>query len=112
MTAEIPTKSVAISLRNPGLNGEGIQPLSDAEIRQRAADEAEHKAAQALAYRDQRRLEYPPITDQLDAIMKWLFTENEFGVPAELKSLAAQCMSVKARHPKPGQQQEEEGGGV
>lgn len=48
-----------------------------------------------------RRAEYPPISDQLDAIMKWAFSENEIGLPAELKSLAAKCMSVKAKYPLP-----------
>lgn len=48
-----------------------------------------------------RAREYPPIGDQLDAIMKWIATENEFAVPAELKSIAMKCMSVKAKYPKP-----------
>jgi len=46
-----------------------------------------------------RRLGYPPIGDQLDAIMKWLATETEFTVPKELKSIAMKCMSVKAQNP-------------
>jgi hypothetical protein len=50
---------------------------------------------------NKRALEYPPIGDQLDAIMKWLATENEFNIPKELKSLAMACMSVKAKYPKP-----------
>ena len=48
-----------------------------------------------------RKSEYPPIGDQLDAIMKWAFNEKEIGLPDELVSLAAKCMSVKAKHPKP-----------
>lgn len=52
-------------------------------------------------YRELRRLEYPPIGDQLDAIMKWVATENELTVPPELKSIAMKCMSVKAKFPKP-----------
>ena len=48
-----------------------------------------------------RIAEYPPIGDQLDAIMKWAFSETEIGLPAELKSLAAKCMSVKAKYPMP-----------
>lgn len=51
------------------------------------------------ASRASRLAEYPPIGDQLDAIMKWLSTETEFGIPAELKSLAGKCMSVKAKYP-------------
>lgn len=48
-----------------------------------------------------RRAEYPDIGDQLDAVMKWAFTETEISLPAELKSLAAKCMSVKSKYPKP-----------
>lgn len=54
-----------------------------------------------VPYDEARRGEYPPIGDQLDAIMKWLATENEFNIPDELKSIAMKCMSVKAKYPKP-----------
>jgi hypothetical protein len=52
-------------------------------------------------YKQKRALEYKPIGDQLDAIMKWLATETEFTVPDELKSLAMHAMSIKAKYPKP-----------
>ena len=48
-----------------------------------------------------RAVEYPSITDQLDAIMKWIATEKEFTAPQELKSIAMQAMAVKSRYPKP-----------
>jgi len=51
-------------------------------------------------YKEKRALEYPNLGDQLDAIMKWVFTETEFEVPEELKSIAAKCMSVKSKYPK------------
>ena len=54
----------------------------------------------AVAYKEKRAKEYPDIGDQLDAIMKWAFTENEITLPDELKSLAAQCMSIKSKYPK------------
>jgi len=54
----------------------------------------------ALTYKEKRQLAYPPVTDQLDEIMKWLATEGEFGIPAKLKSIAMTCMSVKGRFPK------------
>lgn len=74
----------------------------EAESRQIEAEAAAREAErQATAYRDLRRAEYPDIGDQLDAIMKWLATESEFSVPAELKSLAMACMSVKSKYPKP-----------
>ena len=50
---------------------------------------------------EQRAAAYPEIGEQLDAIMKWAFTETEIGLPEELKSLAGQCMAVKAKYPKP-----------
>lgn len=63
--------------------------------------EAGKLVKKVLPYAEARQREYPPIGDQLDAIMKWLSTETEFTVPAELKSLAMKCMSVKAKYPKP-----------
>lgn len=74
--------------------------LADSEV-----DKAAFDAAREEKERDEVRVararEYPPIGDQLDAIMKWLATETEFTVPAELKSIAMSCMSVKSRHPLP-----------
>ena len=49
----------------------------------------------------ERKRRYPDVGEQLDAIMKWLSTETEFTIPAELKSIAMKCMSVKANNPKP-----------
>lgn len=50
-------------------------------------------AAAAVAYRDKRRAEYPPIGDQLDALWKG-------GVDAE--AMKAAVAAVKAKYPKPG----------
>jgi hypothetical protein len=60
--------------------------------------EAKRNEAEVIS---KRAKEYPPIGDQLDAIMKWLATENEFSIPEELKSIAMKCMSVKAQNPLP-----------
>ena len=61
-----------------------------------------------LRHCHKRRVEeYPPITDQLDLIMKWLSTEQEFGIPAELKSMSCKCMSIKSKYPKPEKQHDE-----
>lgn len=62
---------------------------------------AEDKAVECRreATRRKRAAEYPSIGDQLDALMKWLSTETEFGIPAELKSLACKCMAVKSKYP-------------
>ena len=51
-------------------------------------------------YAEKRKEEYPEIGNQLDAIMKWAFSETEIGLPEELKSIAAQCMAVKSKYPK------------
>ena len=51
-------------------------------------------------YKKLREAEYPPIGDQLDAIMKWAATENEITLSPEFKSIAMTCMSVKAKYPK------------
>jgi len=55
---------------------------------------------QNKTYIEKRLEEYPNIGDQLDAIMKWAFTEREIGLPAELKSIAGKCMAVKSKFPK------------
>lgn len=60
----------------------------------------ENPPAKTISYIEARRAEYPPVGDQLDAIMKWLATEKEITIPAELKSIAMSCMSVKSKHPK------------
>lgn len=64
-------------------------------------DPVEKERPVPLTYTENRAAEYPPIGDQLDALMKWIATENEFTVPDELKSIAMKCMSVKAKYPKP-----------
>lgn len=51
-------------------------------------------------YQQKRMEEYPGMGDQLDAIMKWAFTEKEIGLPDELKSLAGKCMAIKGKYPK------------
>lgn len=60
-----------------------------------------------VPYTAKRAAEYPPMGDQLDAVMKWLATENEISIPEELKSIAMKCMSVKAKYPKPTKQENE-----
>jgi len=50
--------------------------------------------------REARRKDYPAVGDALDALAKWAFSETEIGLPKELKSWAAKCMSVKSKYPK------------
>jgi len=46
-----------------------------------------------------RLKEYPAIGDQLDALMKWIFSRPDEDFTPELNSLAAKCMSVKSKYP-------------
>lgn len=64
-------------------------------------DEVKYKESLLKEVQELRADEYPPVTDQLDEIMKWLATETEFGIPEKLKSIAMQCMAVKSKYPKP-----------
>jgi len=51
------------------------------------------KAADAVAYRDMRRKEYPPVEDYLDAVVK--------GDSAAVQAYIDACNAVKAKYPKP-----------
>lgn len=73
----------------------GLVKMTEVEYQEYLASKQPEKTYQEL-----RQEEYPPIGDQLDAIMKWAFTETEIGLPEELKSLAGQCMAVKSKYPK------------
>ncbi len=75
-------------------------PTAPTDARQKFVDEAWQELPVSETYRENRAAEYPPIGDQLDAIMKWLATESEFNIPADLKSVAMQCMAVKSKYPK------------
>lgn len=58
----------------------------------------EAKAKRNMEKRLKRKQEYPPIGDQLDAIMKWIFSRPDEDFTLELNSLAAKCMSVKSKY--------------
>lgn len=78
----------------------GLQPMTQDEIAQMAADANASDEYQRLnGYKEARRDAYPAITDQLDAIMKWAATQKD--LPDSLKEIAAQCMAVKEKFPKP-----------
>ena len=57
---------------------------------QKAADAAKIAATE---YQRQRALEYPPITDYLDGVVK--------GDQAQIDAYIAACQAVKAKYPKP-----------
>lgn len=65
---------------------------SEAEIKAEVERlQAEYDAKQ---YQRQRALEYPPITDYLDAVVK--------GDQAQIDKYIADCQAVKAKYPKAG----------
>ena len=57
-------------------------------------------------YRVLRRAKYPPITDQLDALVKLAHALEQQGIelPPETRQLVQECMNVKARFKKSGGQ--------
>lgn len=70
--------------------------IEDGEILSRSVTPAQYMPN--LTYKDKRKREYPPISEQLDAIMKWVH-RSDMGFPQELKDLAAQCNTVKEKYP-------------
>jgi len=64
--------------------------LTPAEIKVVNAALAERESN---AYKDQRALAYPPISDYLDGIVK--------GDQAQIDTYIAACLAVKAEFPKP-----------
>lgn len=68
-----------------------VPPVTDAQI------EAELQRLQteydAKQYQRQRAIEYPPITDYLDGVVK--------GDQAQIDAYIAACQAVKAKYPKP-----------
>lgn len=58
-----------------------------------AAWEAEFARASTNNYKEQRQLEYPPMADYLDGIVK--------GDQAQVQAYIDACLAVKAKYPKP-----------
>lgn len=52
-------------------------------------------------YAEARREEYPPLGDQLDALMKYFAALPE--IPADLQDWVAACQATKDKYPRPGQ---------
>jgi hypothetical protein len=78
---------------NKLVNGE-LVPLTQEEISQREVDIEAHEAEQlATGYISKRQLEYPPIEDYLDGIVK--------GDTAQVAQYIADCQAVKDKYPKP-----------
>ena len=68
-----------------------IAPVTDKQIDDEIARlQAEYEAKQ---YQRNRALEYPPITDYLDGVVK--------GNQAQIDAYIAACQAVKTKYPKP-----------
>jgi hypothetical protein len=66
---------------------------TEAEITVEAARlQAEYEAKE---YQRQRAIEYPPVTDYIDGVVK--------GDQAQIDAYIAACIAVKAKYPKPEQ---------
>lgn len=58
------------------------------------------KIAVSVNYQQKRRMAYPEIADQLDAIWKWL-AANPGAMPPETADMLARVQAVKNEIPKP-----------
>lgn len=57
------------------------------------SNEVEEEPPRELTYADKRRMEYPPIWEYLDGIVK--------GDKEQVKKYIADCLAVKEKYPKP-----------
>jgi hypothetical protein len=72
----------------------GYEDLTEEEIAQQLIDEAASIAERdANMYKTSRQLEYPPISDYVDGIVK--------GDQAQVQAYIDACLAVKAKYPKP-----------
>jgi hypothetical protein len=82
-------KSMLIDNVLKDMNGNDITIPSDIEEKRQELIEEYN----SLNYQRRRKLEYPPITDYLDAVVK--------GDQAEIDSYIQKCLAVKQKYPKP-----------
>ena len=75
----------------------GLVPFTAEEEAARDAEEAAYAAEQAALaateYQRQRAVEYPPMVDYLDGIVK--------GDAAQVQAYIDACLAIKAKYPKP-----------
>ena len=77
-----------------------MEDLTQAEMDAKATQTA---AAEAVMYQTKRARNYPPIGDQLDAILKLLeqFRADGNKLSPEMETVISQWLAVKAAYPKP-----------
>ena len=87
------TNHQAIFALNPSVVSVRNETAYDADGNEVAYDKAAVQAyVDAHAYIAKRAAEYPPITDYIDGVVK--------GDQAQIDKYIADCLAVKARHPK------------
>lgn len=75
----------------------GIQEMTKEERTVRSDDHARHLTRRRSKYLRNRAKEYPPIAEQLSALMKWAKDGDKSAVDA----IAARIEEVNLKHPKP-----------
>lgn len=84
----------AILKLNPQVVTVGGDTAYDKNGQEVAYDKAAAQAyADSFAYVEKRKVEYPPITDYIDGVVK--------GDQAQIDQYIADCLAVKAKYPKP-----------
>jgi len=81
-------KTITVNVTT-GETTESIVPMTAEEITKAQQEQA---YVDAHAYIAKRASEYPPITDYIDGVVK--------GDQAQIDKYIADCLAVKARHPK------------
>jgi hypothetical protein len=77
-----------------GSNETGYTTLNNAEYEQTLSEWADATLKiNAVAYKEKRQSEYPPISDYIDGIVK--------GDQTQVQAYIDACLAVKAKHPKP-----------
>lgn len=87
------------------VNGIEYTISAEEETRIKAEWAAEAKEYADTKYITDRRNEYPPIGDQLDAILKhlnYMQLQGETNLVSDLDDIVGKWLAVKSKYPKPG----------
>ena len=71
---------------------EGLLPITDSEADELRLQKSQSMFAE-LSYAEKRRMEYPPMADYIDGIVK--------GDQAQVQAYIDACQAVKDKYPKP-----------
>lgn len=70
-----------------------VRDATPEELAQRELDKLAHLEEAKTQYQRDRAIEYPPITDYIDGIVK--------GDQAQIQAYIDACLAIKAKYPKP-----------